>query len=42
MVIVEGLVLKEINEGIYTFCGFPLKLKDADASPIRAVLIKDF
>lgn len=37
--IVEGLELSKINPGRYFFIGMPLKI-DADASPIRAVLIK--
>ena len=38
--IFEGLELSKINEGRYFFIGLPLKVKDGDASPIRAVLVK--
>lgn len=37
--IIEGLVLKNVARGRYTFIGFPLKY-DADAAPMRAVLMK--
>lgn len=39
MAILEGLVLNEVKDGAYTLSALPLKLKDADASPVRAVLI---
>ena len=38
--IIEGLELSKIKPGRYFFIGLPLKIKDGDASPIRAVLIK--
>ena len=38
--IIEGLELSRIKQGRYFFIGLPLKIKDGDASPIRAVLIK--
>jgi arylformamidase len=38
--ILEGLVLKDIVPGMYTLIAFPLKIENADASPVRAVLIK--
>ena len=37
--ILEGLVLDEIKSGNYLLVAFPLKIKDAEASPVRAVLI---
>lgn len=37
--IFEGLVLKRVPAGKYTFIGFPIKY-DGDAAPLRAVLIK--
>lgn len=40
MAILEGLVLNHIPEGIYTLVALPLKIKDADASPVRAILIE--
>lgn len=39
MAILEGIVLKNVNSGLYTLSALPLKLKGADASPVRAVLI---
>ena len=38
IVILEGLRLKEIEEGEYTLVALPLKIKGAEASPVRAVL----
>ena len=35
----EGLNLGRIRKGEYFFCGLPLKIKDGDGSPVRAVLI---
>ena len=40
VVIFEGLNLSNVVAGEYIFCGLPLKLKDADGAPARAVLIK--
>jgi len=41
MAILEGIVLSEVKEGLYTLIALPLKIKDADASPVRAVLLYD-
>tara|TARA_R110002072_G_scaffold288917_2_gene455643 strand:- start:23211 stop:23849 length:639 start_codon:yes stop_codon:yes gene_type:complete len=41
MAILEGIVLTDIEEGNYTLSAFPLKLKNADASPVRAVLMEN-
>jgi arylformamidase len=38
--VLEGLVLDEVPEGEYQLIALPLKIKDADASPVRAVLLK--
>ena len=38
ILIYEGLVLSHINPGFYWFSGYPLKIKSADGSPIRAFL----
>jgi len=38
--IFEGLELSKIKPGRYFFIGLPLKIKDGDASPVRAVLVK--
>ena len=40
IIIFEGLELSKINPGRYFFIGLPLKIKEGDASPIRAVLVK--
>ncbi|WP_338536514.1 cyclase family protein [Helicovermis profundi] len=39
--IIEGLDLKDIEEGIYKLIALPLKIKGAEASPVRAILIKE-
>jgi len=39
MAILEGIVLKHVPSGTYELVALPLSLKDADASPVRAVLI---
>ena len=41
MAILEGVVLEEVPEGVYTLIALPLKLEGADASPVRAVLVAD-
>ena len=38
MAILEGLVLKDVPEGMYELIALPLKLVGYDASPVRAVL----
>lgn len=38
--IFEGLELSKIKPGRYFFIGLPLKVKDADGAPMRAVLVK--
>ena len=40
MAILEGINLDDVKEGTYSLIALPLKLKDADASPVRAILIK--
>lgn len=40
IVIVEGLNLVDVDPGNYELIALPLKLKDLDGSPARAVLIK--
>lgn len=39
MVNLEGLVLDHVAPGRYTLAALPLKLHDADGSPVRAVLL---
>jgi len=41
MAILEGLVLKDVPEGIYELIALPLRLAGFDASPVRAVLRKE-
>jgi arylformamidase len=36
----EGIVLSQVPDGLYTLIATPLRLKDADASPVRAILLK--
>ena len=38
MSILEGLVLKDVPEGIYELIALPLRLVGFDASPVRAIL----
>jgi arylformamidase len=39
VVIVEGLNLRGIKPGKYTFIGLPLKIQDGDGAPGRAILL---
>jgi len=39
VVVVEGLNLRDIKPGQYTFIGLPLKIQDGDGAPGRAILI---
>jgi arylformamidase len=41
MSILEGLVLKDVPEGIYELIALPLRLVGFDASPVRAILRSD-
>ena len=41
IVILEGLRLKDIEKGEYSLIALPLKFKGVEASPVRAVLIKE-
>jgi arylformamidase len=38
LAILEGLVLRDVPEGVYELIALPLKLAGFDASPVRAVL----
>ena len=38
MILLEGLVLAEVPEGVYELMALPLKLVGFDASPVRAIL----
>ncbi len=39
MAVLEGLVLNQVPEGLYTLIALPLPIENADASPVRALLI---
>lgn len=39
MAILEGIVLTGVQDGLYDLIALPIPFKDADASPVRAVLI---
>lgn len=41
MAVLEGIVLTNVPDGTYTLMAFPLKIQGADASPVRAVLLKE-
>ena len=41
IVILEGLRLKEADPGSYHLYALPLKIQGAEASPVRAVLVKE-
>lgn len=38
MSILEGLVLDEVPQGVYQLIALPLKIKGAEAAPVRAIL----
>jgi arylformamidase len=40
MAILEGIVLDKVQEGIYQLMALPLPIEGADATPVRAVLLK--
>ena len=40
VIIIEGLNLKEIAPGDYTLACLPLKIKNGDGAPARAILIE--
>jgi arylformamidase len=41
LAILEGIVLDEVSEGLYTLIALPLKIEAADAAPLRAALLDD-
>ena len=41
MAILEGVVLASVPDGVYNLIALPLKIAEADASPVRAVLVGD-
>lgn len=40
MAVLEGLVLDQVQPGLYELIALPLKIADGDASPVRAVLLQ--
>lgn len=40
LAVLEGIVLAHVQDGTYTLVALPLKIEGADASPVRAVLLK--
>ena len=40
LAVLEGLILEQVNPGLYSLVALPLALKDADASPVRAILLE--
>lgn len=42
IIILEGLDLSNVQEGEYILLTLPLKLKDCDGSPVRAVLVEGY
>jgi arylformamidase len=38
LAILEGIVLKDVPDGLYELISLPLKIANADASPVRAIL----
>ena len=40
MAILEGIVLDHVADGLYQLVALPLPMEGADASPVRAVLLK--
>jgi arylformamidase len=40
MAILEGIVLDHVEEGLYSLVALPLKMMGADASPVRAILVR--
>ncbi|MEI6131937.1 MAG: cyclase family protein [Bacillota bacterium] len=42
IIILEGLVLKDVPAGEYFLCALPLKIEGADGAPARVILIDDF
>lgn len=39
MAVLEGIILDSVSPGNYLLVALPLKLKDADAAPVRAILL---
>lgn len=40
MAVLEGIILNHVKPGLYSLVALPLPLKNADASPVRAILLE--
>jgi arylformamidase len=40
MAVLEGIILEEVPEGVYSLIALPLPIQHGDASPVRAILIE--
>ena len=40
MAILEGIVLTDVTEDVYQLIALPLAIANADATPVRAILLK--
>lgn len=41
MAVLEGIVLSQVPDGVYSMVALPLPIKNADASPVRALLFEE-
>lgn len=41
VVLLEGIVLSNVDEGVYTLCAAPLNFSGIEGSPCRAILIRE-
>ena len=41
IVLLEGIRLKNVDEGVYLLCAAPISLGGCDGAPVRAILIKN-
>jgi arylformamidase len=41
MAVLEGIILTHVTPGIYQLIALPLRIEGADASPVRAILMKE-
>lgn len=41
MAVLEGLMLAKVPDGVYSLVALPLPIKNADASPVRALLFEE-
>lgn len=41
LAILEGIILNNVRDGVYTLLALPLRIEGGDASPVRAILIEN-